>query len=104
MRPTPSAGDRAPTAGERDPIFGYVLVGVDATHKSIIAAAQARCLCAPGGSLEVLAIAETHLAAHAGFHARHAADELVAATREELDVVRELVVPDSFRLVSGSIA
>jgi nucleotide-binding universal stress UspA family protein len=104
MRPTPSAGDRATTAGESDPIFGYVLVGVDATHKSIIAAAQARCLCAPGGSLELLAIAETHLAAHAGFSARHAADGLVAATREELDCVRELVVPDSFRLVAGSIA
>jgi len=104
MRPTPSSGDRATAARERDPIFGYVLVGVDATHKSIIAAAQARCLCAPGGSLEVLAIAETHLAAQAGFSARHAADELVAATREELDCVRELVAPDSFRLVAGSIA
>lgn len=104
MRLTPSAGDRATTAGESDPIFGYVLVGVDATHKSIIAATQARCLCAPGGSLEVLAIAETHLASHAGFSARHAADGLVAATREELDCVRELVVPDSFRLVAGSIA
>jgi nucleotide-binding universal stress UspA family protein len=104
MRATPSPGDHATTAGERDPVFGYVLVGVDATHKSIIAAAQARCLCAPGGSLEVLAIAETHLAAHAGFSARHAADGLIAATREELDCVRELVVPDTFRLVAGSIA
>ena len=104
MRPTPSAGDRATTARESDPTFGYVLVGVDATHKSIIAAAQARCLCAPAGSLEVLAIAETHLAAQAGFSARHAADGIVAATQEELDWVRELVGPDSFRLVAGSIA
>jgi nucleotide-binding universal stress UspA family protein len=100
---SPSAEDRA-TTGEGDPIFGCVLVGVDTTAESVVAAAQARCLCAPGGFLEVLAIAETHLAAHAGFSAPHAADELVAATRKELESVRELVEPDSFRLVTGSIA
>jgi nucleotide-binding universal stress UspA family protein len=99
--PTPTAASRAATA---DPIFGFVLVGVDPTPLSVVAASQARCLCAPDGYLEVLAIAETHLAAHAGFSAPHARDELVAATRDELDVVRELVEPDSFRLVSGSIA
>lgn len=98
-----STGDRA-TAGHGDPIFGYALVGVDTRPESVIAAVQTRCLCAPGGSLEVLAIAETHLAAHAGFSARHAADELVAATHEELECLRELVEPDSFRLVAGSIA
>jgi nucleotide-binding universal stress UspA family protein len=95
------AGSRA-AAG--DPIFGYVLVGVDTTPESVIAAAQARCLCGPDGFLEVLAVAETHLAAQAGFNAPHAADELIAATREELACVRELVEPDSVRFVAGSIA
>jgi nucleotide-binding universal stress UspA family protein len=105
MRPTESAVPSSrSTAGPGDTIFGQVLVGVDTTPESIVAAAQARCVCAPGGTLEVLAIAETHLAAHAGFSASHAADELVAATHEELESVRELVKPDSFRLVTGSIA
>ncbi len=99
--PTPATATLAAAA---DPIFGFVLVGVDATPQSLVAASQARCLCAPSGYLEVLAIAETHLAAHAGFNAPHARDELVAATRAELDAVRELVEPDSFRLVAGSIA
>jgi nucleotide-binding universal stress UspA family protein len=105
MRPSESAvpSSRA-TAGPGDTIFGHVLVGVDTTPESIVAAAQARCVCAPGGTLEVLAIAETHLAAHAGFSAPHAADQLVAATHAELESVRELVKPDSFRLVTGSIA
>jgi nucleotide-binding universal stress UspA family protein len=102
MRATPSPTANRATAG--DPIFGYVLVGVDPTPTSVVAAAQARCLCAPDGYLEVLAIAETHLAAHAGFNAPHARDELVAATRDELESVRRLVEPDSFRLVAGSIA
>lgn len=102
MPATPSVpeGSRA-TAG--DPIFGYVLVGVDTTPESVIAATQAACLRGPGGYLEVLAIAETHLAAQAGFNAPHAAQELVAATREELECVRELIQPDSFRFVAGSI-
>jgi nucleotide-binding universal stress UspA family protein len=99
--PTPTTASRAAAA---DPIFGFVLVGVDTTPTSVVAASQARCLCAPDGYLEVLAIAETHLAAHAGFSAPHARDELVAATRDELESVRELVQPDSFRLVAGSIA
>jgi nucleotide-binding universal stress UspA family protein len=99
--PSPTAASRAATA---DPIFGFVLVGVDTTAQSVVAASQARCLCAPEGYLELLAIAETHLAAHAGFNAPHARDELVAAARDELDIVRDLVEPDSFRLVEGSIA
>jgi nucleotide-binding universal stress UspA family protein len=102
MPATPPDPVGIPTAGG-DAIFGYVLVGVDTTPESVIAAAQARCLCAPGGYLEVLAVTETHLASHAGFMAPHAADELIAATREELECVRELVEPDSFRLVAGSI-
>jgi nucleotide-binding universal stress UspA family protein len=105
MHPTESAvpSSRA-TAGPGDPIFGSVLVGVDTTPESIVAAAQARCLCAPEGFLEVLGIAETYLAAQAGFSAPHAADELLATTRKELESVCELVKPDSFRLVTGSIA
>jgi nucleotide-binding universal stress UspA family protein len=99
--PSVPAGNRAATG---DAIFGYVLVGVDTTPESVIAAAQAKCLSAPGGYFEVLAVAETHLAVHAGFNARHAADELVAATREELEFVRELAEPDQVRFVAGSIA
>jgi nucleotide-binding universal stress UspA family protein len=102
MSATPSipAGSRAVV----DPIFGYVLVGVDTTPESVIAAAQARCLSAPGSYLEVLAVAETHLAAHAGYSARHAADEILTATREELEYVRDLVKPDTVRFVAGMIA
>jgi nucleotide-binding universal stress UspA family protein len=100
MPATPPVG--IPTAGG-DAIFGYVLVSVDTTPESVIAASQARCLCAPGGYLEVLAFTETHLASQAGFMAPHAADELIAATREELECVRELAEPDSFRFVAGSI-
>lgn len=102
--------DETPIAGAEsgvspgDPTFRYVLVGVDTTPESVIAAAQARCLCSPDSYLEVLAVAETHLASHAGFIARRAADELIAATHEELEIVRKLVAPDSVRFVAGSIA
>ena len=103
MAATPSSPSASRTRSG-DPTFGYVLCGVDPTPTSVIAAAQARCVCAPDGYLELLGIAETHLAAHAGFSAPHAYDELVTATREELESVRKLVEPDSFRLVAGSIA
>jgi nucleotide-binding universal stress UspA family protein len=99
---TPASGPTASrTAGAG--IFDHVLVGIDETPESLVAAAQARVLRAPGGRLELLAVAETYLAAHAGAAAPIADDDLYAGTQLELERARELVQPDAARLVSGRL-
>jgi nucleotide-binding universal stress UspA family protein len=84
-------------------VFGRVLVGIDGTPESLVAAAQGRVLRAPDGHLELLAVAERHLAAQAGFAAALADDALVAGTAAELAQAAELVDADHTRMTSGNL-
>jgi nucleotide-binding universal stress UspA family protein len=97
----PSA--RETGAGRSETVFDRVLVGIDSTDESLVAAAQAGVLRTPGGRLILLAAVERHLAAHAGALAPYAADELVASTSTELERARELVDADDAVLATGSL-
>jgi nucleotide-binding universal stress UspA family protein len=85
-----------------DVIFGHILVGIDETPESLVAAAQAGVLRAPGGRLVLLAVTERHLAVHAGLAAARAEDDLFAGTTAELAYAKELVDADDDRLTSGN--
>jgi nucleotide-binding universal stress UspA family protein len=94
---------RGSRAGRSETVFDRVLVGIDSTDESLVAAAQAGVLRAPGGQLILLAAVERHLAAHAGALAPYAADDLVAGTSTELERARELVDADDAVLATGSL-
>lgn len=91
-----------PTTGTAS-FFDRVLVGVDETPESLVGAAQARVLCAPGGHLAVVAVAETYLAAHAGMAAPLARDVVESDTAAALERARELADPDDSRLTTGRL-
>ena len=84
-------------------LFDRVLVGVDETPESLIGAAQARVLCAPGGHLTVVAVAETYLAAHAGMAASLAQEAVESDTAAALEQACELADPDERRLTAGRL-
>lgn len=92
---TTSLGDGA--------IFGHVLVGIDDTQESLVAAAQAGALLAPEGRLVLVAVAERHLAAHAGLRAANAGSHVAMETSAELDRARQVVDADEVMLVSGRL-
>jgi nucleotide-binding universal stress UspA family protein len=96
------AGDGIVRA-EGEAIFGQILVGIDETPESLVAAAQAGALRAPDGRIVLFAVAERHLAAHAGLAAPHAEDGLVAGTEVDLERASELVDADAAVLVSGHL-
>jgi nucleotide-binding universal stress UspA family protein len=97
----PAPAVSRPTGG--DAIFANVLVGMDGTPESLVAAAQGGVLRAPDGHLALLAVAERHLAAHAGFAAAWADGDLVGATEAELAHAAQLVDADDVRLISGNL-
>lgn len=84
-------------------VFEHVLVGIDSTDESLVAAAQAGVLRAPEGRLVLLAVVERHLAAHAGLFAAKAEDELLGGTSAELERAKELVDAEEAVLASGSL-
>jgi nucleotide-binding universal stress UspA family protein len=86
-----------------DAVFGHVVVGIDQTPESLVAAAQAGVLREPGGHLVLVAVAERYLAAQAGLDAVHADDQVVAETSTELARARELVEADEAILESGRL-
>lgn len=92
--------EQAPSA-ERSDVFARVLVEVDETPESLVAAAQAKCLVAPDGELELLGVVERATAAHAGLAAVFAADASEAGTAAALEHARKLLEPTSVRFVSG---
>ena len=94
----------APSPPAPDPLFGRVLVGVDDTPESVVAAAQARTLTPPGGRLSLLAVAETYFAAHAGAAARFAEGGLETETADVLEQASELAAPDERRFTAGRLA
>jgi nucleotide-binding universal stress UspA family protein len=93
----------APGTAARETLFDRVLVGIDETPESLVGAAQARTLCSPNGRLELLAVAETYLATHAGVAAPVAGDDVRAGTAAALERARELVEPDEAHLVAGRL-
>lgn len=84
-------------------LFERVLVGIDETPESLVAAAQARRLCAPDGHLALHAVSEVYLAAHAGLGAIAAGDDLRSGTTAALERASELVEPDEARIHSGRL-
>lgn len=84
-------------------IFGRILVGIDETPESLVAAAQAGVVRAPDGHIELFAAAERYRAAQAGFAAPHAEDLLVAGTEADLARAKELVDADAAVLASGHL-
>jgi nucleotide-binding universal stress UspA family protein len=102
MVPEDASGNTGPAAAA-ETIFDRVLVGIDSTDESLVAAAQARVLLAPGGQLVLLAAVERYLASHAGLFAATAEDHLRAGTSTELERARELVDADDAVLAPGSL-
>lgn len=82
-------------------VFDRVLVEIDETSESLVAAAQAACLAAPGAEVELLAVVERFAASHAGAAARHAADASEAATAAALEQAQALVQDATARFVAG---
>jgi nucleotide-binding universal stress UspA family protein len=97
------SGSKLSSRAGSDAVFGHVVVGIDETHESLVAAAQAGVLRAPGGRLVLVAVAERSLAAHAGLGATHAGDQVVAETSTELARAQELVEADETILESGRL-
>jgi len=101
--------ERAPTARLEfsppapDPLFGRVLVGVDDTPESVVAAAQARALTPADGHLAVVAVAETYFAAQAGAAARFAEGGVETETADVLEQACELAEPDERRFTAGRL-
>jgi nucleotide-binding universal stress UspA family protein len=102
MRPRTSPADDQRASGP-DHVFDRILVGIDSTDESLVAAAQARVLLAPQGELVLLAAVERHLAAHAGLLARYADGDLATGASTELARAQELVDADESLLASGSL-
>lgn len=102
--------ERAPTAGTAsstpapDPIFARVLVGIDDTPESVVAAAQARALAPDDAHLAVVAVAETAFAAWAGSAATFATGGVEHETEDLLEQASELAQPDERRLTSGRLS
>ena len=97
------AGVRQTETAEPGAIFRQILVGIDETPESLVAAAQAGVLRAPDGRIVLLAVAERHVAAHAGLAAPHAEDTLRHDTEADLERARELVDADDAVLSSGHL-
>jgi nucleotide-binding universal stress UspA family protein len=102
MRPSTFSGTGNPAPGG-DPVFDRIIVGIDSTDESLVAAAQAGVLRGPGAQLVLVAAIERHLASHAGLFAAHAEDTLAAGTSTELERAREMVDADDAVLASGSL-
>lgn len=93
----------ATTGSPRETIFDRVLVGIDDTPESIVAAAQAQALRAPGGHLSIVAVAETYLAAHAGAAVPRAEETVEAETTAALEQACGVADADEKRLTGGRL-
>jgi nucleotide-binding universal stress UspA family protein len=97
------AASRRPVSAGSTADFDQILVGIDATPESVVAAAQAGVLRSQDGRIVLLAVAERYLAAQAGLAAPHAEDGLVAGTQADLERARELVDADDAVLATGHL-
>jgi nucleotide-binding universal stress UspA family protein len=90
-------------AGHEAPRFGEIVIGIDDTPESLVAAAQAEALRGADARVVLVAAAERHLAAHAGLAARHAGDALVAGTLDELERAKAIVDADDTVVGAGRL-
>jgi nucleotide-binding universal stress UspA family protein len=84
-------------------VGSHILVGIDDTPESLVAAAQAGALRSPEGRLVLVAVAERYLAAHAGLAAAKAEEHVAAHTSDDLARARELVHADESIFCSGRL-
>lgn len=83
--------------------FAHVVIGVDETPESLVAAAQAEALRADDAHVVLVAAAERHLATHAGLSAAHADDALVAGMLDELERAKAIVDTDDTVVGAGRL-
>jgi nucleotide-binding universal stress UspA family protein len=83
--------------------FDRVLVGIDDTAESLVAAAQAEVVRADAAEVVLVAVAERYLAAHAGAAAIHAGDAVAAGTLDELEGAKALIDADATVVASGRL-
>jgi nucleotide-binding universal stress UspA family protein len=93
----------SPEAPNPDAPFDVVLVGIDDTPESLVAAVQADVLRVDGGSLHFVAVAERYLAAHAGLAARHASVRVAENVADDLARAQKLVDSDETILAEGRL-
>lgn len=87
-----------------DAVFDVVLVGIDDTPESLVAAVQADVLRrADGGGLFFVAVAERYLAAHAGLAARHASMRVAENVADDLARAQRVVDADETILAEGRL-
>jgi nucleotide-binding universal stress UspA family protein len=94
-----------PALRELDPdaVFTTILVGIDDTPESLVAAVQANALRASAGRLVLLAVAERYLAAHAGLAAGHASALVASTTTDDLARAERLVHADETLVAAGRL-
>ena len=83
--------------------FERVLIGIDDTAASLVAAAQAEVVRAEHAEVVLVAVAERYLAAHAGAAATHAGDAVAARMLDELEGAKALVHADDIVVASGRL-
>jgi len=91
----------AATPAEQVDVFDRILVEIDETPESLVAAAQARCLGGPDCYFELLAVVERAAASQAGAAAIFVADALESATAAALEHATSLLEPSAARIVVG---
>lgn len=85
-------------------VFTRILCAVDESDESAAAALQASRLLAPGCSLELMAVAETHLAARAGWSSPRLAARIEQEAADALERAAELSPEASTLLARGHAA
>jgi nucleotide-binding universal stress UspA family protein len=96
-----SAPANSVSPDERVAVFDRVLVEIDETPESLVAAAQARCLGGHDCYFELLAVVERATASQAGAAAIFVADALENATAAALEHATSLLEPSATRVVVG---
>jgi nucleotide-binding universal stress UspA family protein len=88
-------------AAEHVDVFDRILVEIDETPESLVAAAQAKCIAGAGGELEFLGVIERAPAAQAGLAAVFVADSAEAEVAAALEHAERLFEPTRVRFVSA---
>lgn len=84
-------------------VLDHVLVGIDDTPTSLVAAVQANTLRPAGSRLVLVGVTERYLAAHAGLAARYASARVVESTSEDLARAEALAAADETVMAAGRL-